>query len=176
MMKSLQARKAEPVPVPVPVPRSLLWDGALVLCAMLLFFVCSAVTFADNDSPKAGEQLKWQVVSGGGTTVGSSTNYRLSTTLGQTAVGLGSSTSYKINQGFQQSFGATYLCGDANGSGSINISDAVYLIAYIFSGGPAPSPLLAGDANCSGSVNISDAVYLIAYIFSGGPAPCAACK
>jgi hypothetical protein len=69
-----------------------------------------------------------------------------------------------------------YLCGDANGSGSVNISDAVYLIAYIFSGGPAPSPWLAGDANCSGSVNISDAVYLIAYIFSGGLAPCAGCK
>ncbi len=65
-----------------------------------------------------------------------------------------------------------YIPGDANGSGAVNISDAVYLIAYIFSGGSAPEPLLAGDANCSGSVNISDAVYLIAYIFSGGPAPC----
>ena len=78
-------------------------------------------------------------------------------------------------------YGATriscdFICGDANGSGTVNISDAVYLIAYIFSGGPAPEPLLAGDANCSGSVNISDAVYLIAYIFSGGPAPCEGCK
>ncbi len=72
-------------------------------------------------------------------------------------------------------FRSVFACGDANGSGTVNISDAVYLIAYIFSGGPAPSPLLAGDANCSGSVNISDAVYLIAYIFSGGPAPCAGC-
>ena len=70
----------------------------------------------------------------------------------------------------------SYLCGDANGDRTVNISDAVYLIAYIFSGGPAPSPLLAGDANCSGSINISDAVYLIAYIFSGGPQPCAGCK
>ena len=69
-----------------------------------------------------------------------------------------------------------YVCGDANGDGTVNISDAVYLIAYIFSGGPAPNPLAAGDANCSGSVNISDAVYLIAYIFSGGPQPCAGCK
>jgi hypothetical protein len=69
-----------------------------------------------------------------------------------------------------------YLCGDANASGSVNISDAVYLVAYIFSGGAAPNPLAAGDANCSGTVNISDAVYLVAYIFSGGAAPCAACK
>lgn len=67
------------------------------------------------------------------------------------------------------------FCGDADGSGLLNISDAVYLILYIFSGGPAPNPLMSGDANCSDNVNISDAVYLINYIFSGGPAPCSAC-
>jgi M6 family metalloprotease-like protein len=69
-----------------------------------------------------------------------------------------------------------YICGDANSDGTVNISDAVSLIAYIFSGGPAPAPLLSGDANCDSTVNISDAVYLIAYIFSGGAVPCAACK
>ncbi len=69
-----------------------------------------------------------------------------------------------------------YTCGDADGSEVVNISDAVLVIAYVFSGGPAPDPLLSGDADCSGAVNISDAVYLIAYVFSGGPAPCSACK
>lgn len=69
-----------------------------------------------------------------------------------------------------------FRCGDADGSGSVDISDAVYLIAYIFQGGPTPNPVLAGDADCSQSVDISDAVYLISYIFGGGPAPCAACK
>jgi len=67
-----------------------------------------------------------------------------------------------------------YHPGDANRDGSVDISDAVYLISYIFSGGSAPAPLLAGDANCDSAVDISDAVYLIAYIFSGGAAPCAA--
>jgi hypothetical protein len=67
-------------------------------------------------------------------------------------------------------------CGDANSDGMVDISDVVYLIAYIFSGGSAPSPLLAGDANCDTMVDISDVVYLIAYIFSGGQAPCAVCK
>jgi plastocyanin len=68
-------------------------------------------------------------------------------------------------------------CGDANSSGGTpNISDAVYLIAYIFSHGPAPLDCNyaagMGDANGSGGTpNISDAVYLIAYIFSHGPAP-----
>ncbi len=68
-----------------------------------------------------------------------------------------------------------YVCGDANGDATVNISDAVSLIAYIFAGGQAPEPLLAGDADCSNTVNISDAVYLIAYIFAGGVSPCATC-
>jgi len=66
-------------------------------------------------------------------------------------------------------------CGDANSDGSIDISDVVYLIKYIFSGGPAPNPLSYGDANCDSAIDISDAAYLISYIFSGGSAPCAGC-
>ena len=68
--------------------------------------------------------------------------------------------------------GGGYVKGDANGDSAVDISDAVYLIQYIFAGGPAPNPLLAGDANCDSAVDISDAVYLIQYIFGGGPAPC----
>jgi hypothetical protein len=67
--------------------------------------------------------------------------------------------------------GPSYVCGDANGDGTVDISDSVYLIAYIFSGGSAPNPLGSGDANGDGTVDISDSVYLIAYIFSGGSAP-----
>jgi hypothetical protein len=69
----------------------------------------------------------------------------------------------------------TYLCGDANSSEDVNISDAVFLIGYIFSGGAAPSPVLRGDVDCSNTVNISDAVFLISYIFAGGPVPCTGC-
>ncbi|MBU1319661.1 MAG: agmatine deiminase family protein [candidate division Zixibacteria bacterium] len=68
-----------------------------------------------------------------------------------------------------------YVCGDADGSGSPDIDDVVFLIAYIFSGGPAPNPLAQGDADCSGAIDIDDAVYLVTYIFSGGPVPCASC-
>lgn len=61
------------------------------------------------------------------------------------------------------------LCGDANGDGLVSVSDVVYLIAYIFSGGPAP--VCDSDVDGSGGVSISDAVYLISYIFAGGPIP-----
>ena len=125
--------------------------------------------------PLSGEQIKWRVVSAGGVR-GTSPSYALTGTVGQTAVGLGSSTNFKINQGFWQNFvTACTACGDANGDAVVDISDAVFLIAYIFSGGAAPGDCNyangMGDANGDGSVDISDAVYLIAYIFSGGPAP-----
>jgi hypothetical protein len=62
--------------------------------------------------------------------------------------------------------------GDADNSGAVDISDVVYLITYIFSGGSPPIPVaVAGDADCSGAVDISDVVFLIAYIFSGGSRP-----
>lgn len=67
-------------------------------------------------------------------------------------------------------------CGDADGNLIVTISDAVFLINYIFSGGPAPETMQHGDADCNGIITISDAVALINYIFSGGPAPCSACK
>ena len=77
-------------------------------------------------------------------------------------------TSNEINEEFQSGF----VCGDADVSGEVDIDDVVYLIAYIFSGGPEPAPYESGDVDCSGGVDIDDVVYLIAYIFSGGPPPC----
>ncbi len=67
------------------------------------------------------------------------------------------------------------LCGDSDSSSVLSISDAVYLISYIFSGGPAPDPFDVGDVDCNGIVNISDAVYLIGFVFNGGLNPCANC-
>ncbi len=68
-----------------------------------------------------------------------------------------------------------YICGDADGSSVVTISDVVFLINYIFGGGAAPNPILAGDANCDLSVTISDAVSLVGYVFLGGAPPCDAC-
>jgi hypothetical protein len=63
--------------------------------------------------------------------------------------------------------------GDANGDGEVNVGDAVYMISYIFSGGPPPSPfeICSGDANGDCQCNVGDAVYIISYVFQGGAAP-----
>ncbi len=67
-------------------------------------------------------------------------------------------------------------CGDLNGSGQIDISDALRVINYIFAAGSQAVDRYQGDVNCSGTVEISDAVFMVAYIFASGPAPCEACK
>ena len=68
-------------------------------------------------------------------------------------------------------FEAGFKRGDANYDGKLTVSDVVYLINYLFKGGPFPQPQLAGDANCDDKVTVSDVVYLINYLFKGGPAP-----
>lgn len=67
------------------------------------------------------------------------------------------------------------LCGDADGSGEVNLVDIVYHVNWIFAGGPAPIDEAAGDCNCDSRPNIGDAVYLVNYLYLSGPAPCASC-
>lgn len=74
-----------------------------------------------------------------------------------------------------ETIGCEAFCGDVDGSGSINISDAVYLLCYIFGECPPPLDDHSGDASCDGRTNITDCVYLIYYIFGGGQEPCASC-
>jgi serine protease AprX len=64
-----------------------------------------------------------------------------------------------------------FIHGDANGDGVIGLGDVVYLITYLYKGGPPPNPLLAGDVNCDGVVALGDVVYLITYQYKNGPAP-----
>jgi len=65
----------------------------------------------------------------------------------------------------------SFTRGDVNGDGIINSGDVVYLIDYLFKGGPAPLPSSSGDVNCDGIINSADVVYLIDYLFKGGASP-----
>ncbi|MCK4427945.1 MAG: S8 family serine peptidase, partial [candidate division Zixibacteria bacterium] len=65
-----------------------------------------------------------------------------------------------------------YITGDVTGDGEVDIADVIYLIHYLYLGGPSPDPLFLGDVNCDDLVNIGDVVYLLNYLFLGGPEPC----
>ena len=69
-----------------------------------------------------------------------------------------------------------FIRGDVNTDGVIELGDVVYLINYLFKGGPPPDPLWTGDVNCDGVIDIGDVVYLINYLFKGGPPPCDHCS
>jgi hypothetical protein len=66
----------------------------------------------------------------------------------------------------------SHACGDANSDETVNVSDAVFIINYVFTGGAAPDPIESGDANCDSTCNVSDAVWIINYVFTGGNEPC----
>jgi hypothetical protein len=68
-------------------------------------------------------------------------------------------------------FFTIFLAGDCDANGTVNIGDVIYLLNYLFSGGPAPVPFEAGDVNADGMINIVDPIYLLHYLFKNGPPP-----
>jgi len=63
------------------------------------------------------------------------------------------------------------ICGDANGDGVIDLGDVLYIVSYLYKGGPAPDPLEAADCTCDGTIDLGDLLYLVTYLYKGGPAP-----
>jgi hypothetical protein len=57
--------------------------------------------------------------------------------------------------------------GDANGDGFVDLTDAVYLQRYTFSGGPAPSCDRLVDIVTDQSVDSSDSYPLLSHLFPG---------
>lgn len=130
----------------------------IVRAALLIVVILSSTLLGDDYT------IKWHVVSTGGTQSTYSDGKTLHGTVVQTAIGTVSSSNYRVYQGFWQEF-TSCRAGDADGSGNANISDAVYIISFIFLGGPEPVTACGGDADGNGFVNVSDAIWLIRYIF-----------
>ncbi|MFH1688321.1 MAG: M6 family metalloprotease domain-containing protein [bacterium] len=84
----------------------------------------------------------------------------------------GPATSFSPTAFFRFIYDASSLCGDANGDAiGPDIADLVYLVNYMFNGGPTPPNLNAVDVNGDGmGPDIADLVYLVNYMFNGGPA------
>lgn len=95
--------------------------------------------------------------------------------------------SRSFGRGWRSLLGAATLCvlatpltwagppefrrGDFDIDGSLNISDAVQMLGYLFLAGP-PAPCAdAADVDDSGALNIADAVTLLQYLFAAGAPP-----
>ncbi len=68
---------------------------------------------------------------------------------------------------------AQFIRGDASGEGDVDISDALSILNWLFTGGVAPDCEKAADVNDDGSVDVSDALSLLNYLFLGGEKPAA---
>jgi hypothetical protein len=66
-----------------------------------------------------------------------------------------------------------FVRGDTNSSGTIDLTDGVVTLNFLFLGGPAPSCMDAADTDNNGQLVISDAVIVFSYLFTGGPPPVA---
>ena len=64
-----------------------------------------------------------------------------------------------------------FIRGDIDCNGTVNISDPIGLLGYLFASGADPCCLEAADAVNDGTVNISSSVYLLSFLFGGGSAP-----
>ena len=63
-----------------------------------------------------------------------------------------------------------FIRGDANGDGSVTVSDAVAILLHLFAS-PRVSCLDIADVDDGGTINIADPVYLLFHLFRNGPAP-----
>ena len=69
-----------------------------------------------------------------------------------------------------------YICGDANGDkDGPNVADLVYMVNFLFKGGPPPTFLESANAdgiiNSGNLVDVADLVYMVNYLFKGGSSP-----
>lgn len=67
------------------------------------------------------------------------------------------------------------MAGDTDYNGLVTISDALFLINYMFARGCPPYDRNVSDVSGDCVVTISDIVYLVNYIFSSGQAPLPGC-
>jgi len=77
----------------------------------------------------------------------------------------------EINYDETEVFVLSYMCGDANGDGALNIFDITSLISYLYLDGEPPYPLQSGDINSDEVINIFDATGMIEYLYLGGTEP-----
>ncbi|MCZ6651973.1 MAG: amidohydrolase family protein, partial [Planctomycetota bacterium] len=61
--------------------------------------------------------------------------------------------------------------GDCNDDGTVDISDAVCILNWLFLGGTAPGCVAATNVDGVGQLTITDPIYLLTHLFRGGPVP-----
>ena len=68
--------------------------------------------------------------------------------------------------GYKVTFGASYIPGDANGDGNVNVTDIVEIVNDILGHPSDKFDPIAADVNGDGKVNVTDIVMVVNIILS----------
>jgi len=131
----------------------------------------------------AAYEIKWQCVSGGGGPAASA-NYQANATVGQSAIGFATSSSYEHGIGYWYGAqpGGGCSCpyqSDFDEDGFLTALDLSAMIDILFAGQPdvqdtgCPSP--RADFDCDDFSTALDLSGLIDHLFAGGAGPCDPC-
>ncbi len=64
-----------------------------------------------------------------------------------------------------------FVRSDCDGNGSIDITDAIFNLNFLFQGGPAPRCKRACDADGNTDLDLTDPIFTLNFLFLGGPRP-----
>ncbi len=65
----------------------------------------------------------------------------------------------------------SFLRGDCNGDGDVNVADATCTLNWLFAGAATPDCVAAINTNGDDAVDIADPVWLLNFLFASGPPP-----
>ncbi len=147
----------------------------MIMKNFYIFIITLLLLSVADQSQAAGEKIVKQVFPIG-SSFSTGTNISLKSAIGQLSISESSSPSITVNGGFI--FENLFCCvmrGDVQDpkDGKVLVNDLVFLVNYVFKGGPLPSCPEEGDVQppLDGKILVNDLVYLVVDVFKGGPPP-----
>ncbi len=70
--------------------------------------------------------------------------------------------------------GQEFIRGDADDNGSLQLTDGIFILNFLFLGGGTPGCTESADADNNGSIQLTDGIFILNFLFLGGdatPAP-----
>lgn len=85
--------------------------------------------------------------------------------------GFGGGSPSRLVHGKLEVASVSFRRGDVNDSGTLEVTDAINLLGWLFLGGPGSTCLDAVDSDNSGRLDLSDAINVLVFLFGGDLPP-----
>ena len=67
--------------------------------------------------------------------------------------------------------GPSFVRGDTNDDGNVDLADGVFVLNFLFTGGAMPSCMESANTNDDDTVDLTDGVFVLNFLFTGGAEP-----